>query len=92
MSVQRIAIISLLLVSLELFCFSKNLVRVKVESDPLAEVYLLFCNLRIVDSAGKKVSIMCGVNLETVNVSRNMRGHSLARVGQVLSKQGCEQI
>jgi hypothetical protein len=79
-------------VSLELFCFRKNLVRVKVESDALAEVYLLFCNLRIVNSAGKKVSIMCGVNLETVNVSRNMRGHGLARVGQVLSKQGCEQI
>jgi hypothetical protein len=79
-------------VSLELFCFRKNLVRVKVEWDALAEAYLLLCNLRIVDSAGKKVSIMCGVNLETVNVSRNMRGHSLARVGQVLSKQGCEQI
>jgi hypothetical protein len=79
-------------VSLELFCFRKNLVRVKVEWDALAEVYLLLCNLRIVDSAGKKVSIMCGVNLETVNVPRNMRGHALARVGQVLSKQGCEQI
>lgn len=89
MSVQPVAIISSLLVSLELFCLSKTLV--KFESDPLAEVYLLFCNLRIVNSAGK-VSIMCGVNLEAVNVSRNMRGHSLGRVGQVLSKQGCEQI